>query len=189
MSSGEEMEDRNVLSVKRGMVAPSHAGREARIDSNFSSGAGDYVGELLGRLGSEDGYPVIPHPSDHIEVDHGRGRREGKRGMGHVMTGAVYAKLFSRKGHKNDRSRGARGQATQPFNQVKKDGCSRGVVIRSVMHLSLRARVPRAKVTQPYMVVMGADDNIFLFEFRIGAWKNGDHVVAPLRYFLQRYVD
>ena len=79
-------------------------------------------------------------------------------------------------------------QAAHPARQIEQHGGSRSVVVGARMNLSFGARSSGAEMALAEMIVVRADDDIFLCQRGVGAGKNADDIFRPLAILPQTHL-
>ena len=80
-----------------------------------------------------------------------------------------YRPTLRREGDKHDRARRLGLQSAEPARQIEHHGGSRSVVVGAVMNLSFALRGSWRQIARAKMIVVGADDDIFVCQLGVGA--------------------
>ena len=109
---------------------------------------------------------AVPHAADHIHIDHRDRFVQRQFRMVGVVAGAEQPQFLARERHEQDaalRFRHARSirhkEMARQFDHARRAG---GVIVRARMNGSGQRRRQRELPAQPQMIVMRADDQIFV---------------------------
>src|ERR1700739_3728947 len=84
-----------------------------------------------------------------------------------VVAGSQQAELFACKANEHDRVARTLGRMRQKVSQFQDPADAGGIVVSAVMRLTLLIRRERIPVSQAEMIVMSADHDILVCEFRV----------------------
>ena len=104
-------------------------------------------GNSVGGSRPVDQQPVVPEPSDHVEVDHGVGPGEREHRVLHVVVRAEQAGFLTAEGDE-DHGPGRRSLPQLP-GDVNQRAAAGGVVVRAVVDLAGAVGVERPELPRP----------------------------------------
>src|SRR5215813_14790273 len=120
----------------------------------------DQLAEFWRRADAADRQLVLPHPPDHIQVDHRHcvGERRGR--IVDVSLRPDQPGFFGAEGDEDKAAAKLAALAAEDAREFEQAGSPRSVVVRAVMNVR-RIRREAALAAMSEMVVMGPDDDVF----------------------------